>query len=162
MSLRPEPIEPVPEETARIARLAFPHGSIWLRLRDELGTIYEDDAFAPLFPSHGRPAEAPWRLALVSVLQFAEGLSDRQAAEAVRARLDWKYLLGWNWMTQASISRCSASSLLAWLAGTPSCFSCRPSWHTARRAAGSRPAGRSGRTRRMSWLPFGRSTASRR
>ena len=54
---------------------------------------YEDDAFAPLFPSHGRPAEAPWRLALVSVLQFAEGLSDRQAAEAVRrleggARLD--------------------------------------------------------------------------
>ena len=47
MSLRPEPIEPVPEETARIARLAFPHGSIWLRLRDELGTIYEDDAFAP-------------------------------------------------------------------------------------------------------------------
>jgi len=94
MSLRPEPIEPVPEETARIARLAFPHGSIWLRLRDELGTIYEDDAFAPLFPSHGRPAEAPWRLALVSVLQFAEGLSDRQAAEAVRARLDWKYLLG--------------------------------------------------------------------
>src|SRR5437879_1298591 len=94
MSLRPEPNEPVPEETARIARLAFPHGSIWLRLRDELGTIYEDDAFAPLFPSHGRPAEAPWRLALVSVLQFAEGLSDRQAAEAVRARLDWKYLLG--------------------------------------------------------------------
>ncbi len=58
MSLRPEPIEPVPEETARIARLAFPRGSTWLRLHDELGTIYEDEAFAPLFPTHGRPAEA--------------------------------------------------------------------------------------------------------
>ena len=94
MSLHPEPIGPVPEETARVARAAFPRGSTWLRLRDELGTIYSNETFAALFPTHGRPAEAPWRLALVTVLQFAEGLSDRQAAEAVRARLDWKYLLG--------------------------------------------------------------------
>ena len=93
-SLRPEPIGPVPEETARVARAGFPRGNPWLRLRDELGTIYTDETFAPLFPTHGRPAEAPWRLALVTVLQFAEGFSDRQAAEAVRARLDWKYLLG--------------------------------------------------------------------
>jgi transposase len=94
MSLHPEPIGAVPDETARIARAAFPRGNAWLRLRDELGTIYTDEPFAALFPTHGRPAEAPWRLALVTVLQFAEGLSDRQAAEAVRARLDWKYLLG--------------------------------------------------------------------
>ena len=94
MSLHPEPIGPVPEETARVARAAFPRGTPWLRLRDELGTIYTDETFAALFPTHGRPAEAPWRLALVTVLQFAEGLSDRQAADAVRARLDWKYLLG--------------------------------------------------------------------
>ena len=94
MSLRPEPIGPVPEQTARVAHAAFPRGTPWLRLRDELGTIYTDETFAPLFPTHGRPAEAPWRLALVTVLQFAEGLSDRQAADAVRARLDWKYLLG--------------------------------------------------------------------
>src|ERR671923_2965462 len=94
MSLRPELIGPVPEETARIARAAFPRGNPWLRLRDELGTIYPDETFAPLFPTHGQPAEAPWRLALVTVLQFAEGLSDRQAAEAVRARIDWKYALG--------------------------------------------------------------------
>jgi len=94
MSLHPEPIGPVPEETARVARAAFPRGSTWLRLREELGTIYQDETFASLFPTHGRPAEAPWRLALVTVLQFAEGLSDRQAADAVRARLDWKYLLG--------------------------------------------------------------------
>ena len=77
MSLRPEPIGAVPEETARIARAAFPRGTTWLRLRDELGSIYEDTSFAALFPTHGQPAEAPWRLALVTVMQFAEGLSDR-------------------------------------------------------------------------------------
>ena len=62
-------------------------------MRDELGALYDDEVFARLFPTRGQPAEAPWRLALVTVLQFAEGLSDRQAAEAVRARIDWKYAL---------------------------------------------------------------------
>jgi transposase len=94
MSLRPDALGPVPEETARVACAAFPKGHRYLRLRDELGTIYEDARFASLFPTQGRPAEAPWRLALVTVLQFAEGLSDRQAADAVRDRLAWKYLLG--------------------------------------------------------------------
>jgi transposase len=94
VALRPELIGPIPEETARIARAAFPKGHQYLRLRDELGTIYDDARFAALFPAHGRPAEAPWRLALVTVLQFAEGLTDRQAADAVRDRLAWKYLLG--------------------------------------------------------------------
>ncbi len=65
-----------------------------IRMRDELGPIFDDARFAHLFASRGRPAETPWRLALVTVLQFAEGLSDRQAAEAVRARIDWKYALG--------------------------------------------------------------------
>ena len=94
MSLHPEPIGPVPEETARVARAAFPKGNAYLRLRDELGGVYEDRAFAALSPVRGQPAEAPWRLALVSALQFAEGLSDRQAADAVRGRIDWKYALG--------------------------------------------------------------------
>ena len=94
MSLRPEPIGPVPEETARVAHAVFRRGNVYLELRDELGTLYEDQAFVSLFPTRGQPAEAPWRLALVTVLQFAEGLSDRQAAEAVRSRIDWKYLLG--------------------------------------------------------------------
>lgn len=94
MSLKPEAISPVPEETARIARAAFPKGSLYLRLRDELGTLYQDELFADLFSSRGQPAEVPWRLALVTVMQFLEGLPDRQAAEAVRSRLDWKYLLG--------------------------------------------------------------------
>jgi transposase len=94
MSLRPETIGPIPAETARVARAAFPDGTTAMRVRDELGTIYRDEAFAALFPARGRPAEAPWRLALVSVLQFAEGLPDRKAADAVRGRIDWKYALG--------------------------------------------------------------------
>jgi transposase len=56
--------------------------------------IYRDEMFADLFPARGQPATAPWRLALVSVFQYVEGLSDRQAAEAVRSRIDWKYSLG--------------------------------------------------------------------
>lgn len=63
-------------------------------MRDELGTIYEDAAFAELYSKEGQPGLAPWRLALITVLQFMEGLSDRQAAEMVRSRIDWKYLLG--------------------------------------------------------------------
>src|SRR5947208_310610 len=94
MSLHPEPILPVPEETARVARAAFPKGTTYTRMRDELGVLWQDEDFAGLFPTRGQPALAPWRLALVTVMQFAENLSDRQAAEAVRARIDWKYALG--------------------------------------------------------------------
>jgi transposase len=93
MSVRFEATIPVPEETAQVARAAFPKGNRYLAMRDVLGPIYEDQSFAPLFSPTGRPAEAPWRLALITVMQFAEGLSDRQAAEAVRARIDWKYSL---------------------------------------------------------------------
>jgi transposase len=92
--LKPEPIDVVPEETARIARAAYPKGNIYVQLRDTFGTIYQDEQFMDLYPRRGQPAEAPWRLALVSVMQFREGVSDRQAADAVRGRLDWKYLLG--------------------------------------------------------------------
>jgi transposase len=93
MSLHSRPLESIPEETVRIARAAFPKGTLCIRLRDALGTIYSDEAFADLFSHTGRAALAPWRLALVSVLQYVEELSDRQAADAVRARIDWKYLL---------------------------------------------------------------------
>src|SRR5262245_32683816 len=94
MSLKSEPVEDVPEETVRVARAAFPEASRPMQLRDHLGMVYTDDRFAALFAVRGRPAETPWRLALVTVLQFAEGLSDRQAADAVRGRIDWKYALG--------------------------------------------------------------------
>jgi len=93
MSLHPQVLCPIPEETARVARAAYPKGNLYMRIRDELGTLYEDEAFAHLFPRCGQPAEAPWRLLLVCLMQFAEGLSDQQAADAVRGRLDWKYML---------------------------------------------------------------------
>jgi transposase len=94
MSLKAEPIGEVPELTSEIARAALSKGNNYMKLRDELGTIYEDRLFADLYAHDGQPATSPWRLALVTVLQFAENLPDRQAADAVRSRIDWKYLLG--------------------------------------------------------------------
>jgi len=94
MSLKPRRDEQIPEDTVRAARAAFPKGNVYLSLRDEFGAFYDDETFAGLFSRRGQPAESPGCLALVTVLQFAEDLSDRQAAEAVRARIDWKYLLG--------------------------------------------------------------------
>ncbi|MFJ8469879.1 IS1182 family transposase [Streptomyces swartbergensis] len=94
MSLHAKRAGGVPEETARVARAAFPKGSLAMRIRDELGELFSHADFAALYPVRGKPAWSPGRLALVSVMQFAEGLSDRQTADAVRGRLDWKYLLG--------------------------------------------------------------------
>jgi transposase len=94
VSLKPTLIQPVPEETARVAKAAFRKGNRLLSLRDELGAIFADADFADLFPRLGQPGLPPWRLALVTILQFRENLPDRRAAEAVRGRIDWKYLLG--------------------------------------------------------------------
>ncbi len=88
MSLRPQTVPPVPEETARVARAAFPKGNLYLQIRDEIGVLLNDTDFAALFPTRGQPAYAPWRLALITIFQFIENLSDRHAAEAVRARID--------------------------------------------------------------------------
>jgi len=94
MSLQPTVNDQIPDETARVARAAFPAGNLYLTMRDELGVLFCDEQFADLYPRRGQPAQAPWRLALVTLMQFAENLTDRQAAEAVRARIDWKYALG--------------------------------------------------------------------
>lgn len=94
MSMYPQEIGPIPAETMRVAHAAYPKGSLAMRLRDELGGMYQDEQFGALFPVRGQPAETPWRLAIVLVLQYVEGLTDRQAAEAVRGRIDWKYALG--------------------------------------------------------------------
>ena len=92
--LRPQSSPIVPDETRRIARAAFPKGTPCLHIADALGPVYQDSQFAALFPSHGQPAAAPGRLALAVVLQFVENLSDREAADAIRGRIDWKYALG--------------------------------------------------------------------
>jgi transposase len=93
MALRPHALEPGPEETARVARAAFPQGHPYLTLRDALGTIFQDDDFTDLYSHEGQPGLSAWRLALVTLRQFRETRSDRQAAESVRARIDWQYLL---------------------------------------------------------------------
>jgi len=90
MVMHPSSIDPVPEETARVARAAFRKGTLLMRVRDEIGVLYDDTMFASLYDARGQSAIAPWRLALVTLFQFLENLSDRQAAEAVRSRIDWK------------------------------------------------------------------------
>ena len=94
MSLPTRTVFQIPEETQRVARAAFPQSTLCLRIAEALGPFYADERFADLFPRRGQPAEAPSRLAWVTVLQFMENLSDRAAADAVRGRLDWKYVLG--------------------------------------------------------------------
>lgn len=84
----------IPEETIRVAQAAFPKGNPYIKLRDELGVLYEDNKFIELFSKVGQPGEAPGLLAMVTIFQFMEGISDRQAADAVRGRIDWKYALG--------------------------------------------------------------------
>ncbi len=94
MSLKPRPVPDVPEQTAQVASAAFPKGHPYILLREELGPIFTDEDFVDLFPVRGQPAYPPWRLALITILQFREKLTDRQAADAVRDRIAWKYLLG--------------------------------------------------------------------
>jgi transposase len=85
---------PIPEETEQTARAAFPNGNLIMQLRDEFGMFYQNDQFAALYSHEGQPALAPARLALITILQFMDGVSDRQAADNVRDRLSWKYVLG--------------------------------------------------------------------
>jgi transposase len=93
MSLKSQPVESVPQQTQLVAKAAFPKGNLYIKMREELGTIFQDQDFEKLYPKRGKPGFEPWRLALVTIMQFAENLSDRQAADAVRARIDWKYAL---------------------------------------------------------------------
>ena len=120
MSLRPQqPLPPVPNDTARIARAAFRRGNPYMLLRDRLGAVFDDVDFADLYPALGQPAYAPWRLALVTLMQFREGLSDRQAAEAVRGRSTGNTCSPSTWPTPVSTTACSASS-------APACSGTKP------------------------------------
>jgi transposase len=92
--LKPLSVNKIPKETVRVAQAAFPKPSTVMVFRDTFGSIYHDEDFSEHFPNTGQPAYAPWRLALITVFQFLENLTDRQAADAVRGRLDWKYALG--------------------------------------------------------------------
>jgi transposase len=93
MSLKPQKSYSVPQDTAEVIHAIFPEGNLYIQMYDAFGTLFQDDDFSTLFPQDGQPAESPFRLMLVLILQFLENLSDRQAADAVRTRIDWKYLL---------------------------------------------------------------------
>ena len=86
--LKPEKNNTIPQQTIQVAKAAFPKGNIYMRLRDELGPIYTDEELAELYPEKGQPGHNPWRLALVTVMPYVENLTDRQAADAVRGRID--------------------------------------------------------------------------
>src|SRR5918998_4982314 len=94
MSVQPRPWLEVPEQTAAVARAACPKGTLAMRVREELPGLFADEQFASAFVVAGKPGISPGQLALVTVLQFVENLTDRQAADAVRGRIDWKYALG--------------------------------------------------------------------
>ena len=94
MSMQPRPWPEVPALTAQVARAAFPHGSLAIRIRDQLGAWCEDEAFAGIYGIRGAPGISPAQLAVIAALQFAENLTDRQAADEMRGRIDWKYCLG--------------------------------------------------------------------
>jgi transposase len=106
MSMQPQPWPEVPASTAKIAKRAFRKGSLAMRARDELGAWCSDEAFGATYGTRGAPGISPAQLAMVTVLQFTEDLTDRQAADAVRGRLDWKYCLGWSWMMRGSTFPC--------------------------------------------------------
>ena len=94
MSLRPKGLPEIPEQTARVACAAFPAGTLAMRVRDRLGEVFADEPFAAAFGVRGAPGMSPAVLSLVSVLQFAENLTDRQAAAMAVRAIDWKYALG--------------------------------------------------------------------
>src|SRR5215510_4618905 len=94
MTWRPHPLPPVPEATAAAVKAAFPKGNLYVDLHTEIGAIYDAHFFADFYADRGHPVEvAPWRLALATVMQYIEGLTDRQTADAVRRCMDWKYAL---------------------------------------------------------------------
>lgn len=94
MTLHPTPSEAIPATTARIARAAARTSNPYLRMRDQFGTIFADLDFAHLYPRRGQPGYAPWRLALVTLVQYIEHLGDEAVADQVALRVDLKYLLG--------------------------------------------------------------------
>jgi hypothetical protein len=153
--MRLQEISPIPEETARVARAANPKGNVYMSMRDELGSIYQDQMFAALFPRRGQPAEAPWRLALATVMQYMEGLSDRQTAEAVRERIDWKYVLSLELTDPGfDFSGRIASFEPVCSQEEPKRCCCKRAWSCARVVAGSKREDASARTRRMCSRPF--------
>ncbi|MCM3920491.1 transposase [Frankia sp. AiPs1] len=94
MSLQPKGLPEIPAQTVAVARAAFPRGTLAMRLRDRLAEVFVDEPFTPAFGRRGAPGLPPAVLSLVTVLQFTDNLTDRQAAAMAVRAIDWKYALG--------------------------------------------------------------------
>ena len=95
MTIHPQEKWQIPAETKRVAHAIFKNDNIYLKIADELGQLYEDKEWLELYRHDcGQRGISPSRLALITIFQFLEGLTDRQTVEAVKARIDWKYVLG--------------------------------------------------------------------
>ncbi|GAA3478123.1 hypothetical protein GCM10018966_026530 [Streptomyces yanii] len=92
--MQPKGLPAVPAQTEAVARAAFPKGSLPIRVRDRLAEVFADEPFADAFGVRGAPGMSPAVLSLVTVLQFAENLTDRQAAAMAVRAIDWKYAIG--------------------------------------------------------------------
>lgn len=140
--LSPPPCPPIPTATARIARAAFPQGHPHLAADEALGAVCTAAACAALFPRRGQPARPPWRLALTTIRRFAAGRADRQAADALRGRIDWQDVLR---LDRADVG-CDAAVLCAFrgrlLAGEAAWLLCETllAWARAAAAHGAGPA----------------------
>ena len=121
MSLKPSPINQIPEETIRVSKAVFPKGNRYILLRDTFGNLFEMADFQHLFSKEGKPAENPARLAVITILQFAEQLSDERAADAVRSRIDLKYLLALP-LEDSGFDSSVLCEFRARLKGTTSCW----------------------------------------
>src|SRR5690242_4077515 len=114
--MQPQGLPQIPEQTAAVARAAFPQGSLAMRVRDRLGGVFADKPFADAFGVRGAPGLSPGALSLVTVLQFAENLTDRQAAVMAVRAIDWKYALGLE-LTDTGFDHSVLSRFRARLAG---------------------------------------------
>ncbi|MFG2794372.1 transposase [Streptomyces sp. NPDC048419] len=112
-SLRSHSGEQVPSLTAQIARTSNPDGTTAIWVRDRLDGMWHDEDFAGWYPRDGRPGLSPAQLATVCVLQFVLGLSDRQAAEAVRCASISSTRWPWSWTIPASTTVCWPTSASA-------------------------------------------------
>jgi len=97
MCLQPATQTDIPAQTVAVAKAAFPKGNMYISLRDEFATIVQDEQFQALYPLRGQPAEAPWRLALVSLMQFMESLTDLRRRSLCAGGSIGSMCWGWSW-----------------------------------------------------------------
>ena len=83
----------MPKETDEVGGKILGPDSVYKLVGDELFSQFPEEDFADLYSEEGKPAISPVLLSFVTIFQYLEKYPDRQAAEAMRMRIDWKYAL---------------------------------------------------------------------